>query len=208
MNNQIHLAVATLTLAITGCLFSTAASACGTPDVSRSGLDAIAARVSEERAGKFADSLRAANVDAPSVIDGLRPVEPGRAIVGMWQFTFISHGNTGLGIPDGAPIDMGFQTWHSDGTEFTNSSRPPRSTSFCTGVWGYENGKYMLNHYALSWDPTGSQFVGPGNIREEVEVDRSGNNLHGRFAIDQYDLNGTVLVHLDGVVIGTRVTVH
>jgi hypothetical protein len=139
----------------------------------------------------------------------VRPSASGKAVVGMWQFTFISQGNAGLGIPDGAVLDDGYQTWHSDGTEITNSARPPKTQSFCTGVWDYAAGEYQLNHYALSWSPDGDTFVGPANIREHVSVDAGANRFNGRFSIDQYNADGSVvLVHLDGIIQATRVTVN
>jgi hypothetical protein len=32
-------------------------------------------------------------------------------------------------------IDDALATWHSDGTEIMNSSKPPISQSWCMGVW-------------------------------------------------------------------------
>ena len=37
-------------------------------------------------------------------------------IVGFWKAKFISEGNSGVGIPDGAVIDNAFVQWHADGT--------------------------------------------------------------------------------------------
>jgi hypothetical protein len=128
-----------------------------------------------------------------------------RSIVGLWKFTFAAKGVPG--IPDGAVIDAGYATWHSDGTEIMNSSRPPQSSSFCMGVWKRVGRTYRLNHFALSWDPTGTTFVGPANIRESVTVDRTGNRYSGTFTIDQFAEDGTtVLKHLTGTVEATRVT--
>lgn len=130
------------------------------------------------------------------------------SIVGFWKFTFTAKGNGPYGPPDGAPIDAGYVTWHSDGTELTNSSRPPASSSFCMGVWKQTgHATYKLNHYALSWTPDGGTFVGPANIREEITVDRRGNTYTGTFTIDQYDqTETTVLAHIAGTVTGTRIT--
>lgn len=41
--------------------------------------------------------------------------------------------------------------------------------SFCMGVWehtGLHN--YNLNHFALSWDPTGAHLMRPTNIKENI----------------------------------------
>lgn len=131
-----------------------------------------------------------------------------QAIVGMWQFTFTSLGNQMLGIPDGATLDSGFQTWHSDGTELTNSMRAPPTSNFCMGVWGFKGSYgYRLNHFALSWDPTGTVFVGPANIREHLHVGTGGNSISGTVTIDQYGSDGvTLLLHLEGTVSGSRIT--
>ena|SRR5882724_776979 len=35
----------------------------------------------------------------------------------------------------------------------------------------------QTNHYALSWDPRGTNFVGPANVRKEIVLDRSHGQL-------------------------------
>lgn len=127
-------------------------------------------------------------------------------IVGFWSVKFVAFGTTG--IPDGTVIDDAYVVWHSDGTEIMNSARPPLTSSFCMGVWKQTSQRrFKLNHFAKSWDPSGTTFVGPANIREEVVLDRDGDSYRGTFTIDQYDTNGNVLAHLAGKVIGTRITV-
>ena len=119
-------------------------------------------------------------------------------IVGFWNFTFTSDGQT---------IDAGYVQWHSDGTEIMNSSRDPRTQSFCMGVWKrVGRNSYKLNHFALSWDGNGNE-IGPANIREDVSVDRDTMSYSGTFTLDQYDLSGNLLVHLEGDVSATRITV-
>lgn len=45
------------------------------------------------------------------------------------------------------------------------------------------------------------------NIREQVTVDRSGNNYEGTFALVQYEPDGiTVLATITGTVTATRIT--
>ena len=130
------------------------------------------------------------------------------AIVGLWKVKFVSKGNTGIGIPDGAPIDEGYATWHSDGTEIMNSGRAPKTGSFCMGVWKQTGrSSYRLNHFALSWDPTGTTLIGPANIREEVVLGESENSYSGTFTIDQYDTEGHLLVHIAGLLSAQRITV-
>jgi hypothetical protein len=127
------------------------------------------------------------------------------AIVGMWKVQFVSEGTTG--IPDGTVIDSAYAQWHSDGTEIMNSGRPPITSSFCLGVWKRTGeSTYKLNHFALSWDPTGTVFVGPANIREDVTLDDQGNSFSGTFTIDQFDTNGNTLAHIVGKITAQRVT--
>jgi len=129
-------------------------------------------------------------------------------IVGLWKIKFISKGNTGIGIPDGAPIDDGYATWHSDGTEIMNSGRPPITSSFCMGVWKKTGrSSYKLNHFGLSWDPTGKTLIGPANIKEEIVLDGNENSYSGTFTIDQYDTEGHLLAHISGLVSAKRITV-
>jgi hypothetical protein len=128
------------------------------------------------------------------------------AIVGLWQVTFVSKGTAG--IPDSTVIDAGYATWHSDGTELMNSSRPPITSNFCMGVWKQVGrSTFRLNHVALSWDPSGVNFVGPANIKEQVTVDQTGNRYRGTFTIDQFDAVGNTLAHVVGEVTGRRITV-
>jgi hypothetical protein len=68
---------------------------------------------------------------------------------------------------------------------------------------------FGLNHFALSWDSTGTVFIGPTNIRETVTVDHTGNHYTGTFSIVQYATDEkTVLGGVVGVVSATRITVN
>jgi hypothetical protein len=127
-------------------------------------------------------------------------------IAGLWKFTFVSKGS--VGIPDGTVVDSGYTAWHSDGTELMNSGRAPLTGSFCMGVWA-KTGEftYTLNHYALSWDPTGNVFVGPANIRENITLDYSGTGFTGTFTLVQFDTHGNTVGTVTGIVTATRVTV-
>ena len=119
-------------------------------------------------------------------------------IVGLWKVNLVVDGNV---------IDSGYTTWHADGTEIMNSSRPPMSGSFCMGVWKRTGNSYKLNHWALSWDPTGQTFIGPANVHETITVARGKKAYSGTFALDQYDTNGNVLAHVEGTVSAERITV-
>jgi hypothetical protein len=131
-------------------------------------------------------------------------------IVGMWRVKFIAKGNPSPLPPDGVVIDDAFAQWHSDRTEIMNSSRNPATQSFCLGVWERVGSHhYLLNHFAISWDPTidTEHPQGPANIREDVTLSLNRKSFSGTFTIDQFDRFGNLVVHLTGVLEGTRITV-
>ncbi len=133
---------------------------------------------------------------------------PGAAgIVGLWHVKFVAEGS--VGIPDGTEVDAGYSEWHSDGTEITNSGgRSPITGNFCLGVWQQTGAStYVLNHFAIGWDPTGSTLIGPGNIREKVTLGQGGNQFSGTFTVDQCDENNNLLAHVQGAITATRITV-
>jgi hypothetical protein len=104
-------------------------------------------------------------------------------------------------------IDSAFAQWHSDGTEIMNSSRLPRSQSFCLGVWKNAGPlQYKLNHFAISWTDDGDTLIGPANFREKITLSRDHNSFAGTFTIDQYDTGGGLLVHIAGTIQGKRIT--
>lgn len=127
--------------------------------------------------------------------------ETGNApIVGFWKFQFL--------LSDGSLFDDGYVQWHSDGTEITNSGqRAPMTGNFCMGVWKQTTqGAYKLNHFGVSWDTTGTTLVGPANVRELIKVSPNGKTYNGSFTIDQYDVDGNLLAHFAGTVVGQRIT--
>lgn len=129
------------------------------------------------------------------------------SIVGFWKIQFLSKGNTG--IPDGTQLDFGYVQWHADGTEIMNSgAHAPITSNFCMGVWEKTGpSSYKLNHVALAWDSTGTVFIGPAQIREQVTVENGGNHYSGTIAITQFATDEkTVLGHVTGVVTADRVT--
>src|ERR1700730_3332105 len=129
----------------------------------------------------------------------------GDHIVGFWKAKFVSEGSSG--IPDGTLIDSPFVQWHDDGTEIMNSTRVPATGNYCMGVWR-KTGKldYQLNHFGLSFDTSGN-FVGPAQIREEINLDEKTDQYSGNFKIDQYDPAGKLLQEIVGQVTAKRVTV-
>jgi hypothetical protein len=130
----------------------------------------------------------------------------GKRIVGFWKFAWTA--------PDGVTgIDWGFQSWHDDGTEITNSGgQLPPTGNFCTGAWAQtRGGAYVLTHWAIGWnlpatDP--SDLFGLINIKETVNVDRTGTIMTGTVSLDLYQTDATTFVaHLgDGTVSGVRIT--
>jgi hypothetical protein len=214
MNNQLIAATVSVALGVAASLYCTQASACGIPDFVAAAASGAQGATLQQAAAAFAASNVAATTSAAAAQNGF-DWYPHPSIVGLWKFNWTSQGNTGLGIPDGAPLDFGFQTWHDDGTELTNSgSRAPATGDFCQGVWAQRSdGSIKLNHWTLSWVPDPSTgvivFQGPGNIHEQLKLDRSGNTMTGTVTIDQYNADqSAVLAHLTGTVAGTRVTVN
>ena len=156
---------------------------------------------------RAADATRAAAMSAAS---GGAPVNAA-TVVGMWNLQFISQGNTAHNpsIPDGALLDFGYIQWHSDGTELMNSGGHAAETgNFCMGTWvrsGYFT--YVLNHFALSYDPTAGNLAAKIHIFEQVTLDPSGNEFTGTVTIDAYDpKSGLKVDHVTGTVSATRVT--
>ncbi len=113
------------------------------------------------------------------------------------------------GLPDGTVLNDGFQQWHSDGTEFHwDAGSPPAGGNFCLGIWK-KTGRshYTLNHFYLASDPTTNTLQYRVQIREEIDLDRSGDEHFGTLTIDNYDPAGNLLAHLQGTVHATRITV-
>ena len=133
-----------------------------------------------------------------------RRAEP--TIVGTWKEHWISEGSDG--IPDGTEVDAVYAQWHSDGTEINVSGlRAPLTGDVCLGEWIKTGVRtYRLNHFGISYDSTGQNLVGPARIQQWLTLDEKGMATSGKFTIDQYDESGNLLAHVQGNVIGTRVT--
>lgn len=211
MNSRLQTAMVLAVLGVSAATLATKANACNLTDYRipmsfhwslphTSSPNPAAAVVDASAASLASPAANSAATKAENVLQRLEP------ITGLWQFTFTSKGN--VGIPDGVPLDAGFVTWHADGTEIMNSGRAPQTSSFCMGAFRHTSVHgYKLNHYALSWDPTGTVFVGPTNIREELQLDRGSNTYSGTFAITQFGADGSsVLAHVTGVVAASRLT--
>lgn len=211
MNTRLQTAIAIAALGVSAATLSTKANACGVPDyrmpssfhwsLPHTLSNSADAAIVEASAASQASA--AANSAAVGDNNLLRLREP---ITGLWQFTFTSKNNPG--IPNGAQLDAGFVTWNADGTEIMNSGRAPPTSNFCMGTFRHTSVYgYKLNHYALAWDPTGTVFVGPVNIREQLQLHRGGNTYTGSVAITQFAPDGTtVLAHVNGTVWARRLT--
>jgi len=135
----------------------------------------------------------------------------GAWIVGMWNFQFVSKGNTAHNpsIPDGALIDFGYHQLHSDGTEIINSGgHAPATENFCLGVWGQTGFlTYEVNHFPLSYNATTGALANLINLREQITLSPSGDSFTGTFTLNVYDTKGNQVDHLVGNVTAQRVTV-
>jgi len=122
-------------------------------------------------------------------------------IVGFWRVT--------QALPDGTVSDEGFQQWHSDGTEIHYDAQLPAAQgNVCLGIWK-KTGRshYTLNHFYLGWDPADNTLQARVQIREEIDLDRSGDEHFGTFTINGYDPAGNPVFHAQGTVHATRITV-
>lgn len=192
-------------LAVAAALASNASAGCGDVSSLQSPFQFAQSEVLARALRGTTPAVATADASVNATINSANPV-------GMWNFQFISQGNTTHTppIPDGALIDFGYTQWHTDGTEIMNSGiHAPATQNFCLGVWvrtGYFT--YEVNHFALSYDATSGTLAARVNIREQVTLDPSGNELGGTFTIDIYDPTGQQKVdHLAGNIAATRVTV-
>ena len=129
------------------------------------------------------------------------------SIVGTWKEHWISEGSEGMA--DGTEFDASYSQWHNDGTEINVSGlRPPLTGDVCLGEWIRTGPRtYRLNHFGVSYDSTGLNLVGPARLQQWLTIDLKGNSTTGRFTIDQWDEARNLLAHVQGKVIGTRVTI-
>jgi len=207
MKTRTTLTALTVAIGLVASAFAPRANACANLNDLRTARTSAQADAFAQFAGsiKATQQGHAASVQAAPAAN-LLVFNPKHSIVGFWKFAFTA--------PDGTTgVDWGFQSWHSDGTEITNSgAQLPATGNFCTGVWEqHGGGGYHLNHWAIAWNLPGtdpSDLAGLINIREVVNLDNSGNSMTGTFSLDLYMPDGTTyLAHLvDGTVSGTRVT--
>jgi len=122
-------------------------------------------------------------------------------ITGLWKAIFVS---------GGATVDVGFEQWHSDGTEMLNDTPPPASGNVCLGTWEKTGPRtYSLVHPAFNFDSTGTTVVSIFIERVQATIAPDGNSFTGTFTWDSYDFSGRSLPgsHLAGAVTGKRIKV-
>lgn len=119
------------------------------------------------------------------------------SIVGLWKVTLTAGGTV---------IDVGFDAWHSDGTEILNDASPV-SHNMCLGVW-VQTGprRFQLKHPALRFDASGN-VIGTLILRETNVVNRAGDRFTGTFTIEFFDLAGNTVFQGSGEIVGERITV-
>jgi len=154
----------------------------------------------------------AANANANEQRSADAPGPDHESIVGMWKFEQVSIGNGAHNppIPDGVLLDFGYQQWHSDGTEITNSGgRAPGTENFCLGVWTRIAPRtFRLNHFALSYDALTGALNGKARIQEQVVLSKDGNQFTGTFSIDVFEpVANRKVDHLEGLMNGERLSV-
>ena len=118
------------------------------------------------------------------------------SIVGLWKLTVTSGGQT---------VDVGFDAWHSDGTEILNDYTNPIEGNVCLGVWKQVGPRtYKLKHPSWFFDTTGT-LLGTVVIRETVHLSADGNSYAGTYTYDIYDVSGAFVEELTGELSATRI---
>jgi hypothetical protein len=137
--------------------------------------------------------------------DGIAAEEPergeGPSMTGLWKTVFVA---------GGAVVNLGFNTWHSDGTEWAvDGGFPPASGNVCPGVWeriGHRS--YRTVHPAFNYDASNTHVTSIFIERLNVTISRDGNSYQGDFTWDSYDFQGNLLPgSVVGRITGTRIQV-
>jgi hypothetical protein len=137
--------------------------------------------------------------------DGFAPEEPergeGPSMTGLWKTVFVAGGTV---------VNLGFNTWHSDGTEWAlDGGFPPAGGNVCPGVWeriGHRS--YRTVHPAFNYDASNTHVTSIFIERLNVTISRDGNSYQGDFTWDSYDFQGNLLPgSVVGRITGTRIQV-
>jgi len=135
----------------------------------------------------------------PRGVEGGTEYFGGAQIVGLWKATYTSGGQT---------ADVGFEVWHSDGTEVYNDIAPPAEGNVCLGVWS-QTGRstFKLYHPAWTFDMNGN-LTGTAIIRVNVTLNANASKYSGTYTFDFFDNSGNSMGHYEGQVSATRITVN
>jgi hypothetical protein len=125
----------------------------------------------------------------------------GPSMTGLWKTVFVA---------GGAVVNLGFNTWHSDGTEWAlDGGFPPAAGNVCPGVWeriGHRS--YRTVHPAFNYDASNTHVASIFIERLNVTISRDGNSYQGDFTWDSYDFQGNLLPgSVVGSITGTRIQV-
>ena len=111
----------------------------------------------------------------------------GPSIVGLWNATFTSGGQT---------VDVAFDAWHDDGTEILNDYTNPIEGNVCLGVYEQTGPhSYKLKHPSWSFDyhrdpPRHSDHPRVGHSQPRWQ------RYKGTYAYDIYDTTGAFVTEL------------
>jgi len=142
-------------------------------------------------------ALTAARTE-PLVVDQDASAIAAGGIVGLWNVTFTSGGQT---------VDVAFDVWHSDGTEILNDYTNPIEGNVCLGVWKQTGPRtFKLKHPSWSFDTNGN-LLGTVIIRETVTLSPDCNQYKGEYTYDIYDTSGTFVNEYTGSIAATRIQV-
>lgn len=120
------------------------------------------------------------------------------SIVGLWHVTYES---------GGALFYEAFDQWHSDGTEFENAYAIPTEGNVCEGVWKQIGPNTVrLNHIGWNFDSSGNP-AGSFTLVENNVLSQDGTSYSGTFDYKLFDVNGTLLAEITGMLRAERLTV-
>jgi hypothetical protein len=193
-----------LSAAVVGMLFLPAASACA---LEQQQAPSVFLQLSADPQNPLASATSA---ELARDLISAKSSAASAPLVGMWNFQFISEGNTthNPSIADGTQLNWGYNQFHSDETEILNSgARMPAQENFCLGVWQKTgHATYQVNHFALNYNPTTGGLVGKILVVETLTVSPGGTAFSGTFVETVFDINGNKTDHLTGQVTGQRIT--
>jgi hypothetical protein len=137
--------------------------------------------------------------------DGVAVEEPergkGPSMTGLWKTVFVA---------GGAVINLGFNTWHSDGSEWALDSTPgPVQGNVCPRAWEKVGRRtYAMVHPAFNYDPSGVNVTSIFIERLRVTISPDGETFEGTFTWDSYDFEGNLAPgSVAGTLTGTRIKV-